>query len=288
MMGYVAGGLAAAWALASAKTSRPDGALVKATHPYRRMMPFIMPTRNESIAYFDTPIDAERLQAFAASRPYRCTITHCVVGALGVALREVPALNRFIAGHRLYARNDRVISFSMKRQRLDTTAKLAVVRLVLRDGETFADLCARIDAEVDRERQPTATPLDKELGAFLALPAPVLRAGVAAFRYLDGKNLLPRFFLDGDAMFASAFVANLGSLGMGAAYHHLYEWGNCPVFVAAGAVEPRAVVRDGAVVPRDILPLRWSYDERIDDGLTARHGLDAVVRCLEAPEQWLV
>lgn len=283
----ILGAATAVWALASAKTSRPDGTLVRATHPYRRMMPFIMPTRNESVAYFDTPIDAERLTAFAASRPFRCTVTHCLVGALGVALREVPALNRFIAGHRLYARRDRVVSFSMKRQRLDTSAKIAVVRLVLTD-EPFATLCARIDGEVDRERGPDATPLDKELGAFLTLPAPVLRAGVAAFRWLDGKNLLPRFFLDGDAMFTSAFVANLGSLGMGPAYHHLYEWGNCPIFLAAGQFEERVVPRDGEPVVRPILPLRWSFDERIDDGLTARHGLDAVVSALHDPERWLV
>ncbi len=285
MMG-VAAGVAAAWALASAKTGRADGTLVQGVHPYRRMMPFIMPTRNESVAYFDTPIDAAKLQAFCASRAHRCTVTHCLVGALGVALREVPSLNRFISGHRLYARRDRVVSFSMKRQQLDAAAKIAVVRLVLRD-EPFAALCARIDAEVDRERRPDKTPFDQELGAFLALPAPVLRAGVWAFRWLDAHNLLPRFFTEGDAMFASAFVANLGSLGMGPAYHHLYEWGNCPVFVAAGAVEERPVVREGAVVARQILPLRWSFDERIDDGLTARHGLDAVVRALKDPERWL-
>ena len=40
---------------------------------------------------------------------------------------------------------------------------------------------------------------------------------------------------------------------------------------------------DGAVTVRRILPLRWSYDDRIDDGLNARFGLSAIQRILENP-----
>ena len=45
--------------------------------------------------------------------------------------------------------------------------------------------------------------------------------------------------------------------------------------------------RDGALAVRKILHLRWSYDERIDDGLSSRYGMDAVKRVLEDPERWL-
>ncbi|MBW2253746.1 MAG: hypothetical protein JRI25_04020, partial [Deltaproteobacteria bacterium] len=34
------------WVLAEMKTSRPDGDLIK-VHPYRRMLTFVMPKRNE-------------------------------------------------------------------------------------------------------------------------------------------------------------------------------------------------------------------------------------------------
>ena len=54
-----------------------------------------------------------------------------------------------------------------------------------------------------------------------------------------------------------------------------------------GQLEERAVVRDGQVVVRRILPVRFSYDERIDDGLTARFGIDAMRRILESPFQEL-
>ena len=47
------------------------------------------------------------------------------------------------------------------------------------------------------------------------------------------------------------------------------------------------MVEDGEIVVRPRMPIRWSYDERIDDGLTARKGLDAVVEALEKPERFL-
>ena len=49
---------------ANAKKSRPDGYLVRGLHPYRRVMGFIMPTRNESVVYFDSYVDAEQLLAY--------------------------------------------------------------------------------------------------------------------------------------------------------------------------------------------------------------------------------
>jgi pyruvate/2-oxoglutarate dehydrogenase complex dihydrolipoamide acyltransferase (E2) component len=50
-----------------------------------------------------------------------------------------------------------------------------------------------------------------------------------------------------------------------------------------GKIEERAIVVDGQVVPARVIPIRYSYDERIDDGLNARFGIDAVNRALEAP-----
>ena len=64
---------------------------------------------------------------------------------------------------------------------------------------------------------------------------------------LDHFNLLPAFFIQDDPLYISVFVANLGSLKMGAAYHHLYEYGNCPLFLVLGQVEDRPGVVEGRV-----------------------------------------
>ena len=38
---------------------RPDGDLVKTLHPYRRMLSFVMPGRNESVVYYDDYVKAD-------------------------------------------------------------------------------------------------------------------------------------------------------------------------------------------------------------------------------------
>jgi hypothetical protein len=273
------------WLLAELKTSRPDGDVIK-VHPYRRMLTFIMPRRNDSTVYFDSAVDAERLLAYLdkANEKYGAHITHAVVAACAVALAENPSMNRFEKGGRLYQRRDLWLTFSMKRKKLDRKAKLSAVKLKMSDEETFAEFCGRVNSNVKVERSGQQTAADKEFALFSAFPRPLLRLSVFAASTLDYFNLLPAFFIEGDAMFTSMFVANLGSLHMGAGYHHLYEWGTCPLFAMVGEVEERPVVRDGKVVVRKILPIRYTYDERIDDGLNARFGIESAKRVLENPE----
>lgn len=276
----------ALWILANCKTSRPDGTLIKRVHPYRRIMQYIMPTRAESIVLFDTYVRADALLAYIekARTRFPLDITHCLVAAVGAGLAVVPEMNQFPAGRRLYQRTHRHVTFSMKRAQGERAAKLATVKLALEDGEPFPALCTRIERSIASERSGERTYADKEFDLLGSLPRPLLLRGVQLARWLDHHNLLPGSFLENDPLYTSVFVANLGSLGMGAGYHHLYEWGNCPVFMMVGRVEERPAVEDGRVVVQKQLHIRWTYDERIDDGLTARHGLEAVKQALENPE----
>lgn len=277
------------WALAHAKHSRPDGRLLPSTHPYRAVMSHIMRTRNESVVYFDVYIDAEPLERYLADaqKLFAADLTHCFVAACLISLTQNPSMNRFSSGHRLYERFDRTISFSMKRKQLDKQAKLSTVKVTLRPGDTFRSLCDRINAEINVERSNKQTYQDKEFNLFTALPRPVFRGGVTLLKALDYYNLLPAEFIRRDPLFTSIFVANLGSVGMGAGFHHLYEWGNCPLFMMIGQVEERPVARNGTVEARRTIHIRWSYDERIDDGLSARFGIDGVNRVLTNPYELL-
>lgn len=82
-------------------------------------------------------------------------------------------------------------------------------------------------------------------------------------------------------MFASVFLANLGSIDMEPANHHLYEYGNIPIFVAAGAVRHEAIADDDGVRRERRLPLRYTFDERIADGLYCASALEELRDLLE-------
>lgn len=277
------------WILLNAKTSRPDGTLVKKVHPYRRMLGFIMPTRNESVVYFDTSVPAAPLLAYleATQGKFECDVSHLLVGACIHAAHHQPKMNQFIVGKRLYQRKGVWISFSMKRKRMNKEAKLAAVKLPSKKGESFRELCERINEKINYERTDATTAQDKELNLLTALPRSVLAWGVALLRWLDAHNILPGAFIKSDAFYTSIFIANLGSLGMAPGYHHLFEWGNAPLFMMVGSIEERPVVRSGQIVIEKTLPIRYSYDERIDDGLTARHGIEGVNAVLSDPCKFL-
>jgi len=276
------------WLVIELRTGRPDGTFVP-VHPYRRMLAFITPSAAASTVTFDMRVPADPLLAYLddAHPIFGAHLTHAVVAAGYVALSEVPRMNRFVAGKRLYQRHGEWVTFSMKRKKLDRSAKIAMVKDRLVPGETFRELCARMDGRIDEQRADAPTHEDREYGILDSLPRPFLAGAVALARWLDHHGLLPGWFMAGDGLFTSLVVANLGSLGMGAGYHHLYEWGNCPLFLVVGAVEASVAVVDGEMVVRKELPLRFTYDERIDDGLNARFGLEAVVRVLSHPREEL-
>jgi len=286
------GVMALVWLLIQFKTSRPDGDMVR-THPFRRIMFFIMRKRNESIVYFDEKVDARPLLAYLEqARPrFGANITHCVVAAGEIGLAANPRLNRFVIGKRLYQRRGRFLSFSMKRRSLTADGvhreKLATVKLESSQPRTFAEFVREVNGQINVNRSGEKTYADKEFALFNALPRPVFEVAAALLRFLDRNNLLPGFFIEGDPLYTSMFIANLGSLGMNPGFHHLYEYGNCPLFCMVGKINDELQMIDGEVVAVPTLHLRYSYDERIDDGLTGRNGIRAMVRVLQDPARWL-
>jgi pyruvate dehydrogenase E2 component (dihydrolipoamide acetyltransferase) len=55
-----------------------------------------------------------------------------------------------------------------------------------------------------------------------------------------------------------------------------------------GKAQERAVVRDGAIVIRTILPLTLAFDHRVADGADAARFMNAVIRRLSDPLYWLM
>jgi hypothetical protein len=260
---------------------------------YRRMMPFLMRGRTESVVYFDQELDVGDalawLDAYNArpevgtDRAGKATLFHLVVHALASVLHDRPRLNRFVAGRRIYDRDGVFVSFAAKK-RMDDDAPLSTVKRRFEPGETFDELVAALTRDIGTARSDKKSTVDRELGVLLRLPGPALDLAVGVLRRLDAWGLAPSALTASDPMYASAFVANLGSLRIDAAYHHLYEHGNCPLFVAIGQVAPKPVVRDSVIVARPILPIRYSFDERVEDGLYCARALELLRARIEHPE----
>lgn len=270
--------------------ARSDGTLISSLSPIRRIMPFIMPARNGAYVLFEQTIDAARAKGFLdklnADRPAdrQITIFHLLLRSLGNGFHEFPRMNRIVVGSRLYQRRGIWLAFSAK-LRFDLDAPLFTKKITYDPNEPLGVMVDRIYASVGEGRSGRESASDKEVRFFLRLPAPLLRMGVRLVRWLDAYNLLPAQFIKNDPLYASIFVANLGSVGLDAAYHHLYEYGSIPIFVTMGRLYHAPVVLpDGSVGSREVFQLRYTYDERIEDGFYAARTLERVKGGLEDPE----
>jgi hypothetical protein len=268
---------------------RADGSLVRNQHPIRRIMPFVMPTRNGAFVLFEQQIPTAPLRAALervnAGRPPERAVTlfHCVLRGLGIALTEFPRLNRFVAGRRLYERHGVWLAFSGK-QRLERDAALFTAKVAFEARDGLAGLADRVYAQLGTARSGRETHEEHTIKTYLRLPGPLLRLGVRLQRAIDALGLMPGKMIEDDALYASVFVANLGSVGLDAVYHHLYEYGSIPIFVTMGRVHRTPVVRDdGAVVSEEVFTLRYTYDERIEDGFYAARALERMAAALADP-----
>jgi hypothetical protein len=267
--------------------SRPDGTLAKDVPAYRRVMPFIMRGKNESAVFFEQEIALERAQAFVeawnARSARKISFFHVYIWAAVQTLAARPRLNRFIAGSRIYDRKGIWISYSAKKK-MNDDSPVVVRKCRFEPNRPFAELVDQLHADLDEGRAETKSHVDKELSIVLALPAFLLRMLLVLQTWLDGWNLLPQSLIRPDPLFASLFIANVGSLKLDAVHHHLYEYGNIPAFACIGK-RRRAVVADehGQVSTPLVCVVKYTYDERVEDGLYCAAAIEHLRKLVEDP-----
>ncbi len=267
---------------------RPDGDLVRDLPPTKRIMPYLMRGRNESAVYFEQRIGMRAadtyIRTFNESRPDTpITVQHLVMWALIQVFDRYPTLNGFIAGGRLYRRQEVWFSYSAK-ESLKPGAPLIVLKRRFDAHEPFEEMVASMAAQLREDKYGGGiSRSDREIELIMKLPGIGRRLVFAIGRFLDAYGLFPRSFIDGDPMYATAFFANLASLGMDACYHHLYEYGTIGTFCVIGRPTTDPGSPTSGPDRRRTMTLRWSFDERVEDGLVAGYGLKLVKSILEDP-----
>ena len=80
----------------------------------------------------------------------------------------------------------------------------------------------------------------------------------------------------------------MGSLGMPPIFHHLYDFGNLPVFIAMGAKRIEYFInRQGETQKRRVIDFTIVCDERICDGHYYASAFKKLKHILTNPEQLL-
>ena len=278
-----------AWILLSSKRSRADGKLIKDVLPYRKLLLFASPGRHESSVYYDFSVNCENLEKILKKNKdgQKAKLINYILFAAKLALEKNPELNVFCSGNRLYKRNGVHATFTIKNDLQKKESKVSVRKLNLSKLGTFEEFCKKTNESVSFERSSKEGHGEKKFKFFASLPKFILLPVVKFASFLDNYNLLPFWFYKEDGFYSSVVITNVGSFKMDPGHHHLYEWGNCSLFMMVGQKEDRVIVEEGVQKVRKVLPIRITFDERIQDGLTAMEGLKTFIKVLENPEEFI-
>ena len=118
------------------------------------------------------------------------------------------------------------------------------------------------------------------------IPGVVFKFVVWLLKVADYFGLLPKFLLEVSPFHGSIFFTSMGSLGIPPIVHHLYDFGNLPVFCAFGCkYRKNEIDMEGNLVQRKYIDFTVNTDERICDGFYFATALKHMKKFLQHPER---
>ncbi|HTX74270.1 MAG TPA: 2-oxo acid dehydrogenase subunit E2 [Rectinemataceae bacterium] len=269
---------------------RRDGVYLGNLPAFKKLFPYVMLSRAESTIYSKQKIDATRLLAFlesynsGKSRDEKLSLFHVFLTVISRTLYLRPELNRFIVGRRFYQHRDISLTFIAKK-RYSEDAEESEVRMVFTGRETLEELREKVNARLNQARGDHRGSDDKLIDLVCGLPRPLLNAVVGMIKWMDYHNILPAALMDAFPLYTSMYIANLGSIGLGAPFHHLFEMGTASSFLVIGKIEKQPMVDEqGRIAARDCLECAFTLDERVSEGMNHATSIIVFRNLLTHPE----
>ncbi len=251
---------------------RKEGRLLRSLSPFYKFTPYIMKSRNDASNYFADSVEiSEAEQWFRAKRAEGWKglgMLHLFIASYVRAVAHCPALNRFVNGQKIYARNNIEVVLTVKRA-MTTEAEETTIKVIFEPTDTIFDIYRKLGAKIDEiKANDGENNTERTAAALMKIPGLILKFAVWFLNLLDYFGWLPQSLLDASPFHGSMIITDLGSIGIGPIYHHIYNFGNLPVFIAFGA--KRRVYeldRTGAPVERKYIDYKVVMDERTVDGI---------------------
>ena len=266
---------------------RYDGRRLRTLSPMSYVSPYIMKTRVTSSNYIRDKFDTEKAEEYVRKKRDEGLkgfgMMHVLIASYIRVVSQRPGINRFIAGQRIFARNCIDVMLTIK---LDMTlnAPDTVIKAKFNPDATAEDVYNELTRIIDGYRENPGGGFDNAAKAPSHIPGLVLRFAVACLRTLDYFGLLPKFLENVSPFHGSFFITSMGSLGIPPIYHHLYDFGNVPVFLSFGAVERKNELQDdGSVKQKRYIEYNVVTDERVCDGFYFASALKMMKKILKNP-----
>lgn len=269
------------------KAARREGRRIKSQHPMEKVSPYIMVDRNDATNYFRDTFDVAEVEKLIRQKRAEGLkgfgIMHVILAAYVRVVSQYPGINRFLRGQKVYARNDIVVCMDVKKN-LALNQQATVIKVHFSPTDTVTDVYHKFNETYKSSVSGGETDFDNLAKVIDYIPGVIKKFVVWLLKLLDYFGLLPRSLTNLSPFHGSMFITSMGSLGIPPVFHHLYNFGNVPVFISFGAKRHALELQeDGTVAKKTYVDFTVCCDERICDGHYFATGFKHLRRLLKEP-----
>ena len=252
---------------------RCDGRRIRTLAPMAQITAYFQVERNTCSNLFEEAFEITHIERYIRQKRREGLsdfgLTHVLLAAYIRGLCKYPQLNRFISGQKVYSRGEDIQYCMVIKKEMAIDSPDTSIKVHLNRRDTAEDVYNKLNAAVEsvKRTKELDSKLDNLIAYFNLIPSVLMKFLVWLLKLLDYFGLLPNFLLELSPFHGSLFFTSMGSLGIPAIYHHLYDFGNLPVFGAFGCKRRALEIQeDGSVIQRKYVDMKFVLDERIVDG----------------------
>ena len=267
---------------------RYDGRRIKTLPPLSYLEPFLMKTRSDAQNHFEDVIDITNVERYLDQKHAEgytdMSLLHVILAAYVRVVSERPSINRFIAGQRIFASKNITCVMTVKKK-MSLESEDTVIKVSFDPRDNIYNVYKKFQVILKESISGDDGGLESVSGLLRKIPRPILRGVVSILKSLDYVGLLPKALAEISPFHGSMVITSMGSLGIPAIYHHLYDFGTLPIFISYGSIfAGDAVKRDGSKERHHFVTLKVVTDERICDGYYYASAFKRIKRYILKPE----
>ena len=251
---------------------RSDGRLVRSVTGMNLLAGYFMPDRNDACNSIRDTVEISAIERYIHKKRQEGLksfgITHVLLATYVRCVAKYPGLNRFFSGQRVHQRDDEIIFIMVVKKDMTTDAPDTTVKLHLNVRDTAEDVYHKLNTQVEQAKSGEGDDsFDNLMGVLSCIPGLLLKFLVWCLKLMDYFGKLPKFLLELSPFHGSVIFTSMGSLGIPPVVHHLYNFGNLPVFLAFGRKYRKTELNsEGEAVTRRYVDISMNTDERTTDG----------------------
>lgn len=267
--------------------NRKDGKKLKNLPPEFRLIPILMKERDDSQVFFKTDISIAAIEEYIDKKKEEgitLSIMDVIFATVIRMISERPLLNRFCINGMTYARNEITTSLSIKKSKTDDGEE-TTIKIHWNGDENIFDVSKKLQEYVAYNKESkNENKTDKTADFLNKLPTWLYKLAVGMLIHLDKKGRLPKSIIEASPFHTSAFITNVGSIGIDSIYHHIYNFGTTSLFFAMGKKKKDYIYEDEELKQDKVISVAFVGDERICDGYYFANTFRQMERFWRKPE----